>query len=74
MGYRYFALKEAERLGITGFARNLADGSVEVMAEGAEEVLGAFGARLREGPAFARVEAVERSDAAERGDSRFEVR
>ncbi len=34
VGYRYFARKSAESLGLTGFARNLADGSVEVVAEG----------------------------------------
>ena len=41
VGYRYFVLREAERLGLAGFARNLPDGRVEVVAEGAEEVLGA---------------------------------
>ncbi len=74
VGYRYFALKEAERLGLTGFARNHTDGSVEVVAEGDDERLRAFEERLGEGPAFAAVSGVEASDLAPRGDSRFEVR
>lgn len=74
VGYRYFALKEAEALGLTGFARNAADGSVEVVAEGNDDALRRFGERLREGPAFAAVEGVEASSIDERGDSRFEVR
>lgn len=74
VGYRYFALKEAEALGLTGFARNAADGSVEVVAEGNDEALRRFAERLHEGPAFATVEGVEASSVGERGDSRFEVR
>ena len=35
VGYRYFVLRQAEELGLAGFARNLPDGSVEVIAEGA---------------------------------------
>jgi acylphosphatase len=34
VGYRYFALRTAERLGVTGFVRNLSDGRVEVVGEG----------------------------------------
>ncbi len=74
VGYRYFVLREAEALGVTGFARNLPDGRVEVIAEGPAEVLGDFEARLRKGPAFARVEGVERSEAPSRGDAGFHIR
>jgi acylphosphatase len=74
VGYRYFALREAERLGVTGFARNHADGSVEVVAEGPEESLAAFEERLREGPGFAAVTSVEREDVVTRRDSGFHVR
>jgi acylphosphatase len=74
VGYRYFVLREAESLGITGFARNLPDGRVEVVAEGPEEALARFEARLREGPAFATITHVERADAPARGDSGFHIR
>jgi len=74
VGYRYFVLREAEALGIAGFARNLPDGRVEVVAEGAAEALGDFEARLRRGPAFAHVAGVERIEAAPRGDAGFHIR
>lgn len=74
VGYRYFVLRRAEALGLAGFARNLADGSVEVLAEGSEDALGDLEASLREGPAFAEVSAVEREVARERGTGGFHVR
>lgn len=54
---------QALRLGLRGHARNLADGSVEVLAAGDPEALEALARWLRHGPPHARVEAVERSDA-----------
>lgn len=74
VGYRYFAAKQAEQLGIAGFVRNLPDGSVEVVAEAPDEALARFEGRLREGPSFGRVEHVERSALAPRGDSGFHIR
>jgi acylphosphatase len=74
VGFRYFALKEAETLGVAGFARNLPDGRVEVVAEAAEEVLSDFEARLREGPAFARVSGLSRSTLRPRGATGFDIR
>jgi len=74
VGYRYFVLREAEALGITGFARNLPDGRVEVVAEGPVDILGDFEARLRKGPAFAHVAGVERAEAPSRGDAGFHIR
>ena len=74
VGYRYFALREAEQRGLTGFTRNQADGSVEVVAEGPDESLRDLLARLREGPAFAHVESVEAEELAPRGDLGFQIR
>jgi len=74
VGYRYFVLREAEALGIAGFARNLPDGSVEVVAEGADDALKRFEERLRQGPAFATVSGVERAESAPRGDAGFHIR
>ncbi|VEB99032.1 Acylphosphatase [Cedecea lapagei] len=34
VGFRYSTQREAEKLGLTGYARNLDDGSVEVVACG----------------------------------------
>lgn len=74
VGYRYFALKCAEQLGVAGFVRNTPDGSVEVIAEGSDELLAQLEGRLKEGPSFARVENVERIALAARGDSGFHIR
>ena len=74
VGYRYFVLRQADALGVSGFARNLPDGAVEVLAEGSDVTLADFEARLREGPAFAEVASVEREAAADRGSSGFHIR
>jgi acylphosphatase len=59
VAYRFFAEKYAGRLGVTGWVRNLADGRVEVLAEGAAGQIETFLARLREGPSLARIDAFE---------------
>jgi acylphosphatase len=56
--FRASARNEAQRLGVTGYARNLADGRVEVLACGAPTALDAFTAWLHQGPAAAEVTAV----------------
>jgi acylphosphatase len=62
VGFRWFVLREAERLGLRGFVRNLRDGSVEVIAAGTPEALWALERALGEGPRLARVAGVEKSD------------
>ena len=74
VGYRYFTRRQAEALGITGYARNRPDGSVEVVAEGTAEALRDFEARLRAGPDFAAVSGLDRAAIAERGDQGFHIR
>jgi len=59
VAYRSFAEKCAGRLGIAGWARNLADGRVEILAEGSAEHVEAFLERLRTGPSLARVDSFE---------------
>ncbi len=74
VGYRYYALQQAEELRVSGFARNLPDGRVEVVGEGPDEALDDFEARLRQGPAFAQVDGLEREPLDPRGDAGFHVR
>jgi len=74
VGYRYFALREAEALGVSGFARNLPDGTVEVVGEGQEEAMARFEEKLRAGPAFSQVEGIERASVTPRGAEGFHVR
>lgn len=74
VGYRYFARRSAESLGLVGFARNLADGSVEVVAEGEPQALSSLEAALRQGPSFALVESLDKAPIAARGDVGFHIR
>lgn len=74
VGYRYFVLREADSLGVSGFARNLPDGRVEIVGEATDGILGEFEARLAEGPAFAHVEGVDRVPLPPRGDRGFHIR
>ena len=57
--FRDSTRREAERLGITGYAINLPDGNVEVLACGTPEAMHALEAWLTEGPPLARVSKVE---------------
>ncbi len=63
--FRHSARLEAERLGIRGAARNLPDGSVEVLAAGDAAALDALREWLRRGPPLARVEEVTELSVAE---------
>lgn len=75
VGYRYFVRREADALGVSGFAKNLPDGRVEVVGEGPDEALSEFEVRLRQGPAFAHVVSLERSVIGPRGgDPGFHIR
>jgi acylphosphatase len=65
VGFRYTVRRLARELGLTGFAENVADGSVLVEAEGASERLDQLEAFLREGPRMATVTKLE----AERGSA-----
>ena len=56
--FRHSARLEAERLGIRGAARNMPDGSVEVLAAGAAAALDELREWLRRGPPMARVDEV----------------
>ena len=74
VGFRYFVQHKATALGLTGWARNLDDGRVEVYATGDAEHLGDLDAALYIGPRMARVRSVEAYDAAVEKLSSFLVR
>jgi len=57
--YRGSMAAEAERFGVDGWVRNLADGRVEAVVEGVPEAVDAVVDWCRRGPPAARVEAVE---------------
>lgn len=59
VGYRYYAVGEARKLGLIGYVKNLPDGNVEVYAEGERGVLEEFLKSMRVGPVAADVSGVQ---------------
>ena len=59
VGFRDYALKKALNLNIGGYVKNQNDGSVLVVAEGAQPALDEYQTVLSKGPLMARVESIE---------------
>lgn len=59
VGFRAFVWRQAETIGLRGWVRNRADGSVEVLVVAPGEGHEALLARLNQGPRWARVERVD---------------
>lgn len=74
VGFRYSALAQAQRLGLSGWVANRADGAVEGLASGPADRLEAFRAWLLRGPAAARVNGVEWQVAEAADVTGFEIR
>jgi acylphosphatase len=73
VGYRAFAQRSAHALGLTGYARNLDDGRVEVYAAGPSEKLAELTPLLHRGPRWADVRGVEEQEAAPQGSATFRI-
>ncbi|MFB3778578.1 MAG: acylphosphatase [Bryobacteraceae bacterium] len=63
VGYRYFVERIAGQLGLTGYAKNLDDGSVEVYAVGSLEALQELNGHLWKGPRWSDVRGVQELEA-----------
>jgi acylphosphatase len=63
VGYRYFAMRAAQRLGLGGYAKNLPDGRVEAYAIGSASKLSEFRKELERGPQDASVASVAEEEA-----------
>ena len=76
VGYRWYAARRAEALGIRGFVRNLYDGTVEVQAAGDRSILEALIGDLKVGPRSAHVTnlKIEWGVPGNEPDSHFEIR
>jgi acylphosphatase len=59
VGYRYWAMKTALGLGLTGWVRNRRDGTVEALIVGEDGAVGAMISACRHGPRMASVDAVD---------------
>lgn len=74
VGYRANTAARARELGLSGWVRNRADGSVELIAEGPRAQLDALIQWCWTGPRFARVDSIDDEWSAASGEFReFEV-
>ncbi len=55
VAFRYYTQQQAQKLGITGWANNLTDGRVEVLAYGKSDVVNKLCLWLHKGPPSAHV-------------------
>jgi len=75
VGFRYFVLREAEALGVHGWVRNRANGTVEALVRGSKEELDRLQNRLQEGPRWSRVESVSVTEESDKDVGQaFEIR
>ena len=74
VGYRRFAQRSAESVGVAGFVRNEVDGSVVGEVEGEEGAVEAFLTALRRGPSLSKVRGVETAPLSATGDAGFAIR
>ncbi len=59
VGFRYFALRQAQALGVAGHASNHASGTVEIEAEGDPGPMDRFVEAMKQGPQSSRVDRVD---------------
>ncbi len=59
VGFRWFALSQAQKLGLFGWVRNNFDGSVETEVEGSRSAVEEYIAIIKVGPRFSNVKAVQ---------------
>ena len=55
VGFRWYVCSRAREAGLSGYTRNLVDGSVEVVAEGERALLERLVEQVRRGPRAAQV-------------------
>ena len=63
VGFRFFVQREAAKLRVGGYVRNLFDGRVEVLATGSRAQLDAMKRALERGPRFSTVSGVREEEA-----------
>ena len=73
VGFRYSCAAEAAKHAVGGWVRNLPDGRVEAVFEGATDAVAAMVRWCRTGPRFASVDRVEVRSEPAQGYGRFEV-
>ena len=59
VGFRYFTIRQAREVGVSGWVKNTYDGKVEIIAEGEEWQLKEFTENVKVGPSHSSVSGVE---------------
>ena len=68
VGFRYFVMRHARSAGLRGYVRNLPDGRVEFLLQGAADAVTRTIDQIRSGPTYARVDDLSLSDSAASAD------
>ena len=72
VGFRYFVMRHANGLNVSGYAKNLADGRVEFLLQGSQGSVHSVIEKIAKGPSFSAVSHVESSECVcEETHSRF---
>jgi acylphosphatase len=75
VGFRYYSQREAKSLTLSGYVRNLDNGSVEIEAQGTERSIERFITWAKHGPRNAKVESFTENDIdIVEGEIHFEIR
>jgi acylphosphatase len=75
VGFRYFAIRKAREVGVTGWVKNSPDGGVEIVAEGEKWQLEEFTEIVKIGPSHSTITAVEIKEEEYKNEFKgFEVR
>lgn len=74
VGFRAWTERRARELGLSGWVRNLRDGTVEALFHGPDDVVHDMVGQCRRGPARARVEVLERYEESEPPPAGFQIR
>lgn len=74
VGFRYFTRKNAQKIGVTGFVKNLPDGNVETAFRGTPDQVQQMEQLVSDGPAGARVDNVEELEPTGEQFRNFKVR
>jgi len=74
VSFRWYAVQEAERLGVTGWVRNEPDGSVAAHLEGEDGAIEEMVEWCRRGPSYAVVRHVAVTESATTGARSFDIR
>ncbi len=71
--FRQFIKQKASELGLKGFARNLDDGRVEVVAEGRDENVNEMVTACKKGPPHSNVKGIQTQEISNQGFDNFKI-